>query len=143
MKITGRSFLLACALFACSSAETLAQTGLSATEIQYVDFGVIPSTARTCNMNVNGNLSGDCVGAGTTGEMEIRGTPWYSYAASVSSHGWIRDVRFTPSLPKKQNFMLDSTGRGKVIIAGQFQLKPNRPLKGVLRTTYTFTVYYQ
>lgn len=93
-------------------------------------------------MGADGSLTGDCVGFGMVGEMEIRGTPYYSYAASVSNHGWIRDVRFTPSLTN-QSYMLDSQGRSKVFITGQFQLKPNHTRLGVLNTTYTFTVYYQ
>ena len=115
---------------------------LNLTQLQYIDFGVLPSNVRRCVMKVDQTLVGDCSGSGTLGEMEVNGEPFLAYAVNVASIGWDNGKLLRPKLVK-QNYALDGNGKDKIFVRGVVQFRPNFNESGVLTLNYRITVFYQ
>lgn len=132
--------ILAIPTFWCSLA--YAQTAVTLTQLQHVDFGTVPGAPSRCAIGSNAMLSGDCIGVGRPGEIEVAGEPHYAYNVSVSSLGWINDIFFRPSLDAKR-FSLDRQGRDVFTVTGDLRFKPNYSQTGTIVFTYLITVDYQ
>lgn len=135
-----RAGILGTTILWCSVAAP--QTALSLAQLQYVDFGTIPPAPSRCSMGSNGLLSGDCVGNGIPGEIEVNGEPYYSYKVRVSSVGWVDDMNFRPSLNAKR-FSLDGQGRDTFSVTGELRFRPNLLQTGTFVLTYIISVDYQ
>lgn len=132
--------VLAISVLWCSAA--ISQASVSLAQLQYVDFGVMATAPTRCSMSSNGLLSGDCVGTGTPGEIEVTGEPYYSYNVSVSSVGWVDNMTFRPALNAKK-FSLDAQGRDTFTVTGELRFKGNFSQTGAFTLTYLISVDYQ
>lgn len=121
-----------------------AQTPLSAQELQAIDFGVFPSDIKRCLISASGVLRGGCVGTGQLGEIGVKGEPYMSYGASITSHTWEGDARLVPRIANESTLVLDAKGQGVIQVHGVLSLKNSASFPGgKIKTTYTITVYYQ
>ena len=120
----------------------VSQTGLSLAQLQPVDFGVMPAVPSRCSMSSNSLLTGDCVGTGIPGKIEVTGEPYYAYNVSVSSVGWVDNIMFRPSLNAKK-FSLNAQGRGTFSVTGELRFKTPDPKTGTFVLTYLISVNYQ
>lgn len=118
------------------------QEPVSLAQLQHVGFGTVPAAPSRCSMSSNGLLSGDCVGTGRPGEVEVTGEPYYAYNVSVSDVGWIDDIIFRPKLNAKR-FSLNGQGRDIFTVTGDLRFKPNSLRTGHFVLTYLISVDYQ
>lgn len=132
--------VLGTAIFWCGTAAS--QAALSLAQLQQVDFGTMASVPTRCSMSSNGLLSGNCVGTGIPGEIEVTGEPHYAYNVSVTSVGWVNDVTFRPALNAKR-FSLNAQGRDTFIVTGELRFKGNFTQTGTFMPAYLISVDYQ
>jgi len=110
------------------------------TELQSVDFGMIPNTNGTCKLKFNGNLTGTCIGQGQIGIHQINGTPRTQVSVSVSEQVEVQPgLTYKPKL-KKEVLNLNRRGRAKAKVAGELQL--NNTQSGLLNFNYILTINY-
>jgi hypothetical protein len=116
--------------------------GILLTQVQHVEFGVLPAGAQRCSLNANGSLVGDCIGSGVMGEIEVVGEPYYAYDVNVYDIGWVNNKIFRPVL-NKQNYYLNGKGRDRFYVRGEVRFKPGFNQSGIIVFNYQITVNYQ
>lgn len=135
-----RAAVLAITISWCNVA--VSQAALSLAQLQQVDFGAMPAAPTRCAMGSNSLLTGNCVGTGIPGEIEVTGEPYYAYNVSVSDIGWVNDSRFRPSL-NTSAFSLNAQGRDVFYVTGELRFKPNYPHTGPVVLSFLISVNYQ
>ena len=114
---------------------------ITISEDQVIDFGYTYQGANACDVDFNNNISGDCLGVGSSGVILINGDPNTSLIVSVATLGWIGDLKVTPEMPRKYPTVLNNQGILTVPIAAKLQMRGSPG--GVFTIQYAITVNYQ
>ncbi len=120
------------------------QPTLVISELQAVDFGMIPITDGTCKMRNDGTLARQCagLGPGTPGQLSITGRPQESVRINVSGGPSVDGVSFTPKRVGKRSQQLDRDGNLVVTIVGALTLQ-SVSQGGYKNLVYHVTINYQ
>ena len=116
---------------------------ITITEDQPIDFGYTYQGANACDVDISGNLSGDCLGNGSNGIISVDGDPNASLVISVATLGWIGDLKVTPEIPRANKFAYVTNGLGTMSfpVFGKIQMRSSPG--GIFSIQYTVTVNYQ
>ncbi len=114
---------------------------ITVTELQQIGFGYTYQGAKTCEVDFDGSLSGDCLGVGTNGDILVEGDPNTSLNVYVTGTNWVNDLKLTPYTIRKYSYVTNGSGQMTFPVSAKLQFRGNPT--GVHSLQYTITVNYQ